>query len=190
MTGRWLLCAALAAMIAGCGDSDDKPASVPLDAAPPPLAAPPARVGPAEPVARDEVATERVAVPELAGLAMAQGRWSYARDDRGAVARFAGQLSIRCLPGTLDIEIVRGGAAGRAITVLTDRGANLFDAQPMKVVSGDATVARFPANYPWFDDVLAKATGRIGIRIDAGAPLVVPADPAIARVIGGCRPGG
>lgn len=187
MAGRWLLCALLAATIAGCGDGDDRAAD---KARAPPRAAPPERAGPAQPLERGEVLTERMTVPELEGLPVAAGQWTYAEDSRGRVTRFARQLSIRCLPATLEIEIVRGGATGRSLTVLTDRGVNLFDAYPMKAQGGDATMARFPASYAWFEDALAPAEGIIGVRIDDGVPLAVPADPTIARVIGGCRPGG
>ncbi|WP_414899799.1 hypothetical protein ACMT1E_09150 [Sphingomonas flavalba] len=133
---------------------------------------------------RDGIATERGNIPEIAGLAVADGRWTLTD---GPAARFGlgGEpvFSIACDKAMRMIVMTRAGVNGTALQLLTERGATRFDAQ----TAGDDTVARFAAGYPWFKDVLAKAGGAIGVRVEDGIPLVLPADPLIGEVVAGCR---
>lgn len=133
---------------------------------------------------RDGISTERTDIPELDGVPLAEGRWTLTD---GPEARFglAGEpsFSIRCDNQLHMIVMTRGAISGDNLQLITDRGATRFDAQG----DGAQTVASFSAKYPWFRDVLAKADGAIGVRIDDGEPLAMPVDPAIAEVVSACR---
>jgi hypothetical protein len=133
---------------------------------------------------RDGVGTERTDIPELDGVPLAEGRWSIV-DGKEARFGLAGDpaFTIRCDPDAGMIVLTRGQVSGNALQIITDRGANRFDAQG----DGNQTIARFPVKFPWFKDVLAKAEGTFGVRIDDGEPLALPIDPAIAQVIAVCR---
>lgn len=156
--------------------------SVALDGQPP-LATPAARIDRQERPGRDAIATERTMIPEIAGLPVAEGHWTLID---GVEARFGAggdpAFIIRCDRQMHEIILTRDDIGATAMQILTDRGANRFDAEAV----GASSVARFSARFPWFKDVLAKAAGPFGIRLDDGAPLVLPADPSIATVIGGC----
>jgi len=177
----------LLALLTACGGPAKEEKKT---AAPSTPAAPPEHVEPAIAVARDQVATEQSMIPEIAGLPIAPGRWIVRQEEAGLAALY-GQpetgavLSFRCDQPAKQIIIRRSGLSGANITILTDRGINLFEAD--KPDEGlRATIARFPSNFPWFRDVLAQATGDFGVRVDGGEPLVVPADGALAQVVNNC----
>ena len=178
----------LTLLLAACADEAPENKTV----APPPIARPtlpPERIAPPEDLARGGVVTELLPIPEIEGLPTAPGTWVEREEDSGLAALYgrpqAGAVfSIRCDRSAGDIVIRRSGERGANLTLLTDRGTNLFGAlstgeQPM-------TTARFRATFPWFEDTLAKAEGRIGVRVEKGVPLVIPADPAIGRVVADC----
>ena len=133
---------------------------------------------------RDGISTERSNIPEIAGLPVADGRWTLVD---GPEARFglggAPDFTIGCDKAARMIVLTRVGMNGDTIQILTDRGASRFDAQN----NDNKAVARFAAGYPWFKDVLAKADGAIGVRVEDGVPLVLPVDPLIGQVIAACR---
>jgi hypothetical protein len=173
--------------LAACGGAEDEAnVSVPLSGATP--AVPPAAVAPAQDVGRDAVVTETTAIPEIAGLPPTPGRWVTRQEDDGLAVLFGDPargavLSVRCDRADRRIVIRAVGAGAQAITIRTDRGSNLFEARP----DGDAaTIAEFPAHYPWFADVLATASGMMGVEVAGAAPLVVPADKALAQVVDDC----
>lgn len=177
----------LLALLTACGGPVEEENKTVAPSAP---AAPPEHVAPAIAVARDEVATEQSMIPEIAGLPVAPGRWIVRQEAVGLAALY-GQpetgavLSFRCDQPAKQIIIRRSGVSGAKLTILTDRGINLFEAdKPDENLR--ATIARFPSNFPWFRDVLAHATGDFGVRVDGGELLVVPADGALAQVVNNC----
>lgn len=179
---------ALALLLAGCAEEAPE-----KDAAPaPPVARPtlpPERIAPPADLGRGEVVTELLPIPEIEGVPMAPGQW-IERDDGDGLHALYGRpavgavFSIRCDRSAGDIVLRRSGERGANLTILTDRGTNLFGA--LSSGAEPATIARFRATFPWFADTLAKARGRIGVRVETGVPLVVPAHPAIGRVIAQC----
>lgn len=175
---------ALTLLLTACAGEAPENEAVPA----PPVATPslpPERIAPPEDLAAGGVATELLPIPEIEGIAIAPGRWVERETEAGLAALYGREralFSLRCDTASGDIVIARRGESGSSLTLLTDRGTNLFSA----VGGQGGTTARFRATFPWFADTLAKAAGRIGVRVEQGVPLVVPADPAIGRVVAEC----
>lgn len=179
----------LTLLLAACADEAPKQEPTPPVTTAPRSTAPPERVAPPENLPRGGVVTELLPIPEIEGLPTAPGSWVERDGGEGLVAlygqpRSGAVFSIRCDRSTGDIVIRRSGERGADVTLLTDRGTNLFGA--LSTGEQPATTARFRATFPWFEDTLAKAEGRIGVRVEKGVPLVIPAHPAIGRVLADC----
>jgi len=176
--------------LAACDRQPEPQANFALEpAAPPTPATPPEAVGNTS-VARGGVALERTMVPELNGVAESAGTWTRT----GAQARFVGTdgtaLGIACDAGQILIVYrpARPPAeAEQTLTLLTERGANLFTAS--RPPSDPAVVtARFTAELPFFRDALATASeGVIGVVLGSRRAVAIPGDTMVGSIIGGCR---
>lgn len=176
-------------LLAACADETPKQEPTPAPTSTPRTTTPPERIAPPVDLPRGGVVTELLPIPEIEGLPQAPGVW-VERETEGGLAALYGQpqagavFSIRCDRSAGDIVIRRSGERGADLTLLTDRGTNLFGA--LSTGEQPATTARFRATFPWFEDTLSKAEGRIGVRVEKGVPLVIPAHPAIGRVVADC----
>lgn len=176
--------------LAACDRQPEPQANFALEpAAPPTPATPPEAVGNTS-VARGGVALERTMVPELNGVAESAGSWTRT----GAQARFASAdgtaLAIAC--DAEEILIVYRPAkppsdAEQTLTLLTERGANLFTAA--RPPSDPAVVtARFTAQLPFFRNALgAVGDGVIGVVLGNRRAVAIPADAMVGAIISDCR---
>ena len=128
--------------------------------------------------------------PELAGVATATGRWRFQVSGGGDQAVFGtpGQpaaFTIRCDAAARRLIFSRAatGEAGDTLQVIADDGAATF---PAKADGHGRLVASDFVADTFLTQVLAKATGRIGVRIGAGATLAMPTDPVIGQTIKRC----
>jgi hypothetical protein len=160
-----LLTATFAALAAGCVPKASPPPAAPVRTPPPaPTPSPPAPV----PLAAD-----------WRDWPITPGDWRYAG---GAASFGTGSiplLSLRCDAGA--IALTRAGTA----TSATVRASTTARTLPMTSGS-NGSVARLPATDPLLD-AIGFSRGRFVVESPGAAPLVVPANAEILRVIEDCR---
>ena len=188
------MAAAAALLLAACS-SEPTPEPTPSTApSPTPSPAPaPAIDDRAQPRPRPGgVAAAVLPAPELEGPTAA-GAWTLKASATGAAALFgvAGgepQFAIRCDPGTRTLAFARAVSAGGTVKLLTENGSATFAAR----AEGDGApgiIAEAPAQYTFLTQSLARAEDGFAVQVDAGQPLRLPWDRAVAQVIGTCQPG-
>ncbi|MFV1917868.1 hypothetical protein VPH46_00395 [Sphingomonas sp. MJ1 (PH-R8)] len=167
----------LALALAGCSDEQPAPAPSPTPQAAPKPTPAPIDVG--------ALAPGELPAPELAGVALASGRWhtgkGYARFvDAGGTGAFA----LRCDSARRQLVFLRSGTAdgGTMLRIVTGMAAASYPV----VASGRRVEARASID-DRFLAALQKVKGPIGVSLGEGPVLAVPADPAIAAVIRACR---
>jgi hypothetical protein len=146
----------------------------PAPAPPPPQA--PARPAPPQP-----------APPPLArqDAPASAGDWTW-REDSGASTALFGSASapafmMRCVAGR-EVELVRPGAAGAAMTIRTTGAERRLAAS----AGADGLGARLAASDPLLDEIVFSR-GRFAVEADGAPLLILPAWPETARVIEDCR---
>ena len=119
------------------------------------------------------------------------GEWIYRRDERGSIALFGepnqdARLTLRCDLSARQIYMTRAVAASAAVpfTLHTTSGAQSFTAQPTGGELPYIGIALAPGDM--ILDRMIYSRGRFLVE-GAGAPLVVPSWPEIARVVEDCR---
>ncbi len=141
--------------------------------------------GPDRPVAAGTLPT-----PELDGVATAPGRWRIDRATTGDAALFGDGakgpgFGIRCDRAAGRLLFVRAGTSNAGmLRIITSTGAAGFPAAPRHFAPG--VIASVPIGDPFLTNVLAGATGRIGVKLGTAPTFAVPADTVIGRVIGEC----
>ena len=134
------------------------------------------------------------AIPRVDAGAKTAGMWRYAPSPAGGAATFGTDgaypaFAIRCEPTDHSIALVRDTAIpakGTMLRVITSEGkAAGYPALPANENRAVA-VARITAGDDFARGPLSAAKGTITVTIEGGAPLTLPADPAIASVIAAC----
>ncbi|NJC34257.1 hypothetical protein GGR88_001731 [Sphingomonas jejuensis] len=175
--------------VAACERQPEPQANFSLEpAAPPAPTAPPEAIGNTD-VGRDDVALERTMIPELDGVATSRGTWTRT----GSQTRFVGTdgvaLTLACDEGDMLILFrpARPPAeAEQTLTLLTERGANLFTAT--RPASDPSVVtARFTAQLPFFRDALGSGGDVIGVVLGTRRAVAIPSDASIGDIIRACR---
>jgi len=172
MRGRALV---LLLALAGCSSESPPPAPVP-SASPTPLPAPAPSPRPLKP--------GQLPTPELDRAVPLAGRWSATREAALYTAGGRIAFALRCDRPARHILLSRGVAGGRSIALFTDDAGATFPAQVV-----DGALETPVTTGQTFLDALARAE-TFGIAIDGGTVQRIPGDPAIGRVVRGCRPAG
>ncbi|WP_374131705.1 hypothetical protein [Sphingomonas sp. 28-62-20] len=171
--------------LASCAPSADTPPTKPEDASVTISVPGPDRV----------IASGILPTPELDGVAITAGHWRHDVGPAGDAAVFvdtAGQtqFALRCDSARHRLLFVRAvpAAAGGMLKIITGSGAASFVARPRAFAPG--VMAAVPIDDSFISTALARAKGRIGVMLTGssapGATLAMPADGAIAAVIGDC----
>ena len=121
---------------------------------------------------------------------MTPGTWSYARDDRGSIARFGvptgdALLTLRCDAGARRIYLARVGALSGSLTVRTSSTTRVVATAPTGGNPPYAAVSLTPNDA--LLDAIGFSRGRFVVEQPGAATLVVPAWPEIERVTEDCR---
>lgn len=150
----------------------------------------PTPAAPATPAATAATGSAALPAPELAGVATAAGGWTVQQSGDGdqAVFGIAGQppqFALRCDAKARQIVFTRAAAGppAKSMQIVAADGAATFPAEP----TGDrrARASDFVTD-TFLTQVLAEATGRIGVKLDSGPTLAMPADPVIGQTIRRC----
>ncbi|MBR0553356.1 hypothetical protein [Stakelama marina] len=177
----------VALALAGCGGDEAapqnrSPASNRADAAAPSTEPPVANTPGALPA------------PEFAGADMAKGSWTSKTLAGGSAALFGPSESearfiIRCDPDSHQIVFIRSGAMpvqDAMMHIATDTGATAFPAHAADTQAPEVRAESSPT-LPFVGETLAANPARIAVKLGDDPALVMPGDPAIGRVIHGCR---
>ena len=134
--------------------------------------------------------TAALPAPELEGVATAPGHWTIQTSGNGDQAVFGvdgqpAQFALRCDARGRQIVFSRAAPTGTAksMQIVAADGAATFPAEPGdpgRVQASDFVTDTF------LTQVLAAATGRIGVKLDGGPTLAMPADPVIGQTIRRC----
>jgi len=176
---RRLAAALLLAMLAACSRQAARNEATP---APTPTA-------PATPAITSATGSAALPTPELDGVATAQGKWTFQISDNSAQAAFG-------IPGRRSLFALHCDVEGRRI-VFTRAASG--SAKSMQIVASNGA-ATFPAGTDghgritasdfvtdtFLTQVLATATGRIGVKLNAEPTLAMPVDPVIGQIIERC----
>ena len=171
--------------LAGCAPPADTPPTKPDDASVAVSVPGPDRV----------IASGTLPTPELDGVAITAGHWRRDVGPAGDAAVFvdrAGQtqFALRCDSARHRLLFIRAapGAADGMLKIITGSGAASFVARPRAFAPG--VMAAVPIDDSFISTALAREKGRIGVMLTGsstpGATLAIPADGAIAAVIGDC----
>lgn len=127
--------------------------------------------------------------PELDGVVTASGQWRFQVSGNGEQAVFgdtgaASEFALRCDREARRIVFSRAasGGSGKTIQIVAADGAATFDATN----DGGRTRASDFVTDTFLTQVLAEATGRIGVKVGDGPTLAMPADPVIGQAIRRC----
>jgi hypothetical protein len=127
--------------------------------------------------------------PELAGIATARGSWKIQASGDGDQAVFGidghpSLFALRCDAGTRQIVFTRAASgAPKTMQIVATDGAATFPAEPAG--TGRVRASDFVTD-TFLTQVLATASGRIGVKLDDGPTLAMPADPVIGQTIKRC----
>lgn len=116
---------------------------------------------------------------------LAAGDWSWRDTGGGSSATFgagAGPVFLVRCTGGRQIELVRAGAAGAALTVRTTGAERRLAA----AAGPDGLTARLAATDPMLDEIVFSR-GRFAVEAEGAPLLILPAWPEPARVIEDCR---
>ncbi len=161
--------------LASCSSEPPPPAPVPTASpAPSPTPAPSPR--PRKP--------GQLPTPELDGAVPLAGSWSATRDAARYTADGRIAFALRCDRPARRILLSRDVADGATIALFTDDAAATFPAQVV-----DGLLETPVTTGQTFLDALMRADV-IGVAAGKGPVLRIPGDPAIGRVVRGCRPAG
>ena len=129
--------------------------------------------------------------PELDGVVTAAGGWRLDRDAIGPGAIFSGPgdrpiFAMRCdrRHGVLIFTLAGASGSGGRLKIVTGSGAASYAAQPRSYAPG--VMAQAPITDSFVHDALARASGRIGVKLDGAPTVAMPADPALSAVVMGC----
>ncbi|OYY75629.1 MAG: hypothetical protein B7Y43_18790 [Sphingomonas sp. 28-62-20] len=131
--------------------------------------------------------------PELDGVATAPGRWRLDAAPAGDAALFGAAaggpaFALRCDRAARRMLFVLAGSEHEGmLRIVTTTGAAAFPARPRRFAPG--VVASTALDDPFLGEVLAPATGRIGVKLGQARTLAMPADTMVAAVIKECRAG-
>ncbi len=176
-----ILCAASAFSLTTC---------VAPQAAPRPPVAPPVKATilvPPPPISKP-------AVTQPAGhwtdWTMADGSWSYAKDDRGSIARFGAPgkdaiVMLRCDKGRARVYLSRAGTAGGSMTVRTSSTSKAVAMQPTGT-QPSYVVSEIGVSDSVLD-AMAFSRGRIALELAGAQNIAIPVWSEIGRVTEDCR---
>lgn len=182
-----------ALLLAACSsEPEPTPSPTPSPAATQPAAAAPAIDDRPQPRPKPGgIAAAVLPAPELEGPPAA-GSWTLKASATGAAALFGTvsepTFAIRCDPAARTIRFARAVPAGGQIRIVTETGSASFAATPERAAP-PAIVAEAPAQYTFLTQPLASARAGFAVQVDGGAPLRLPWDTVVERVIRGCQPG-
>jgi len=151
----------------------------------------PGSVAPAIPATTSATGSAALPTPELDGVPTAPGKWSFQASGNGFQAVFgtSGQPSIFALSCDTDgrrIVFTRAAAEASTATslqIVASDGAATFPARP----DGHGSIAASDfVTDTFLTQVLAAATGRIGVKLGNGPTLAILADPVIGETIKRC----
>ena len=118
---------------------------------------------------------------------LAPGRWQLRISGAGSSANFAG-LSVRCEGPQKPVVITRKGAANSAVQpLMTLTAATLHRTLNATPAAEPAAVSVALPSRDSLLDALAFARGRWMVEVPGLAPLIVPADTSLSRVVEDCR---
>lgn len=172
MRGRALV---LLLALAACSSEPTSPAPAPT-ASPAPSTTPAPSPRPRRP--------GQLPTPELDGAVPLTGSWSATRDAALYTADGRIAFALRCDRPGRRILVSRGVAEGASIALFTDDAAATFPAQVV-----DGALETPVTTGQTFLDALMRADV-IGVAAGKGPVLRIPGDPAIGKVVRGCRPAG
>ncbi len=137
------------------------------------------------------VAAAILPAPEIEGVGIAPGKWQVDRAPGGDAALFGSGpggpiFGLRCDVRGGRMVFVRARTPGGSgmMRIVTSTGAAAFVAAPRRFAPG--VMATAPIGDVFLSDVLARATGKIGIQLGSAPAIIVPADRLIGEVIRGC----
>jgi hypothetical protein len=142
------------------------------------------------PAPANDVGSAALPAPELQGVATAQGRGRFQISADGDQAIFgmpgeAAAFTLRCdaARGRMVFSRAAAGEAGDTLQIIAADGAATF---PAKADGHGRIRASDFVRDTFLTQVLAKAEGRIGVRIGAGRTLAMPSDAVIGQTIKRC----
>lgn len=145
---------------------------------------------PAIPAATSDKGSAALPTPELDGVATAPGRWRFQVSANGDQAVFGApgqpsQFALRCDKEGRQIIFTRAadGHSAKTMQIVAADGAATFPTKPDG--NGRLRASDFVTD-TFLTQVLAEATGRIGVKLDNGPTLAMPADPVIGQTIRRC----
>lgn len=136
-----------------------------------------------------ETGSAALPAPELAGVSTARGSWKFQVSPNGDQAVFGTDrqpslFALRCDAGTRQIVFSRAATgSAKSMQIVAADGAATFPAEPAG--TGRVRASDFVTD-TFLTQVLATASGRIGVKLDDGPTLAIPADPVIGQTIRRC----
>jgi hypothetical protein len=118
------------------------------------------------------------------------GVWSYAKDDRGSIARFGAVgkdaiVMLRCDKGRARLYLSRAATAGGSMTVRTSSTSKAVPMQPTGAPS-PYVASELVVSDPMLD-AMAFSRGRIALELPGAQNIAIPIWSEIGRVTEDCR---